>query len=88
MKITNWRQPIKPQKITIQTQNTIIQIFKQKILVKEDQLKKRFFTPPTVPYQRNPKFPNPEQFGEFRDELEFFQIQFQNQAPNQRWLII
>ena len=33
------------QNIIIETQNTIIQNFKQKILIRENQLKKRFFTP-------------------------------------------
>ena len=35
-----------------ETQNTIIQTFKQEILIKEDQLKKLFFTPFTVSHQR------------------------------------
>ena len=59
---------------TNEAQNTTIQVFQQKILVKEDQLKKRFFTPFTV--QRSPKFPNPEKFGGTRDELEPFKFNF------------
>ena len=50
------------------------EIFQQKILVKEDQLKKRFFTPFTI--SRSPNFFDPEQFGGTRDELEFFKFNF------------
>ena len=56
---------------TNETQNTTIQ---QKILVKKDQLKKRFFTPFTI--QRSPKFSKPEKFGGARDELEPFKFNF------------
>ena len=40
----------------------------------ENQLKKKFPTPPTA--QRNPKFFDPEQFGGTRDELEPFKFNF------------
>ena len=42
----------------------------------KDQLKKRLLTPFTVSPQRNPKFPDPEQFGGARDEFEFFKFNF------------
>ena len=54
--------------------NTTIRIFQQKILVKKDQLKKRFPTPFIVFHQRNPKFPNPKKFGGVRDEFEPFKF--------------
>ena len=59
---------------TNETQNTTIQVVQQKILVRENQLKKLFFTPFIV--QRNPKFPNPEKFGGARDELTPFKFNF------------
>ena len=57
-----------------ETQNTTIQVFQQKILVREDQLKKRFFI--SFKVQRSLKFPNPEKFGGARDELVFFNFNF------------
>ena len=59
---------------TNEIQNTTIQAFQQKILVKKDQLKKRLSTPFTVSPQRNPKFPDPDLFGGTRDEFEFFKF--------------
>ena len=50
------------------------EVFQRKILVREDQLKKHIFTPFTVSPQRNPKFPNPEQFGGARDKLKPFKF--------------
>ena len=64
-KIENVNQTLRDENYelnsTNETQNTTIQIFQQKILVREDQLKKRPFTLFTV--QRSPKFPDPEKFG-------------------------
>ena len=40
----------------------------------EDQLKIYIFISFTVSFQRNPKFPNPEQFGGVRDELKKFKF--------------
>ena len=59
---------------TNEIQNTTIQAFQQKILVKKDQLEKRLLTPFTVSPQRNPKFPNFDPFGGVRDEFEFFKF--------------
>ena len=77
-KIENVNQTLRDENYELnsanETQNTTIQAFQQKILVKKDQLKKCLFTPFTV--QRSPKFPNPEEFGGARDELEFFKLNF------------
>ena len=69
-----------------EAQNTIVQIFKQKFLIRENQLKKRFFTPFTVSYQRNPKFFDPEQFGGIRDKFEFFKFNMKAKfKTNDNW---
>ena len=62
--------------LTNENKNTTIDVFQRKLLVMEDQLKKRLLILFTVSPQRNPKFPDPEQFGEIRDELEFFKFNF------------
>ena len=77
-KIENVNQTLRDQNYELnsanETQNTTIQAFQQKILVRENQLKKRPLTPFTA--QRSPKFPNPEKFGGARDELEPFKFNF------------
>ena len=79
-KIENVNQAFRDenQKLTLanENKNTTIDVFQRKILVIEDQLKKRFFTPFTVSPQRNPKFLDPEQFDGARDEFEFFKFNF------------
>ena len=70
-------------------QNTTIQTFQQKILVKKDQLKKRHPTPFTVSPQRNPKFPNPDPFGGAGDELEPFKFNMRTKLQaNGDWYLI
>ena len=66
------------QKLTLanENKNTTIDALQRKILVMEDQLKKRLLTAFTVWPQRNPKFPDPEQFGGARDEFEPFKLNF------------
>ena len=46
--------------------------FQREILIRKNQLNKRFFTPFAI--QRNPTFFDPEQFAGIRDELEFFKF--------------
>ena len=79
-KIENVNQTLRDENYefvaTNENLNTTIQALQQEILVREDQLKKRLPTPPTVPHQRNPKFSNPEKFGGIRDELELFKFNF------------
>ena len=66
------------QELTLanENKNTTIDALQREILVMEDQLKKRLLTPLTVSPQRSPKFPDPEQFGGTRDELEPFKSNF------------
>ena len=77
-KIENVNQTLRDENYELNSaneiQNTTIQAFQQKILVKKDQLKKRLPTPFTVSPQRNPKFPNLDPFGGTRDEFEFFKF--------------
>ena len=71
---------------TNETQNTVIQIFKQKILIRENQLKKRLFTPFIVSHQRNPKYFDPEQFEGARDKFEIFKFNMKTKfQTNDDW---
>ena len=75
-KIENVNQTLRDENYELNSaneiQNTTIQVFQQKVLVKKNQLKERPFTPVIV--QRSPKFPNPEKFGGARDEFELFKF--------------
>ena len=68
-KIENVNQTFRDENQKLTSAN---EAFQRKILVREDQLKKRFPTPLTA--QRNPKFFDPEKFGGARDELEPFKF--------------
>ena len=79
IKITNWRQPMK-------LKTPLSKFLNKKILIRENQLKKRLFTPFTVSHQRNPKFFDPEQSGGARDELEIFKFNMKTKfQSNDDW---
>ena len=88
-KIENVNQALRDENYELnsanETQNTTIHVFQQKILVRDDQLKKRPFTPFTA--QRSPKFPNSEKFGGGPRWARVFQIQFSGKAPGQ-WRLV
>ena len=74
------------QNIIIDTRNTTIQNFKQKILIRENQLKKLFFTPFIVSHQRNPKFFDPERFSGTRDKFKFIKFNIKTKfQTNDDW---